>query len=256
MSEGPQVKLRAEWLDRYLTGRAVINCTTSRPALEESTEETIGRTIKDVFCKGKHIFLSFGEDLFLHNHLLMRGKWKRVTGQLLFLPPGAWLSLYVGPYTILNINGQVLATLTGEEVREKMDSLGPDVLADPFPAREIDAALHFANAPIGDVLLDQSILCGVGNVAKSEALFLAGIGPWRRSDTLSNEERTALMQKLRDVMWGSYRSGGRWVHRVYRRAGGRCPVCHTPIRMMRQGKAKRITFFCPSCQKGPAGFEG
>ena len=67
-----------------------------------------GRQIQRAFCKGKHIFIEFDGGSFLHNHLLMRGKWKKLDGNQLFLPEGAWLGLYVGPYTICNLNGQML----------------------------------------------------------------------------------------------------------------------------------------------------
>ena len=98
MSEGPQVRRRTEWLEKYLAGRKVLRCQSTREDIP--AESFTGKRIERVFCKGKHIFLEFEAGLFLHNHLLMRGTWKKLEGQQLFLPPNAWIALYVGPYTI------------------------------------------------------------------------------------------------------------------------------------------------------------
>ena len=114
MSEGPQVLRRTEWLDRHLAGRNVLRCISART--EIPAESLTGRKIQRSFCKGKHIFIEFDGGAFLHNHLLMRGKWKKLDGNQLFLPDSAWLGLYVGPYTICNLNGQML-DLVGQDER-------------------------------------------------------------------------------------------------------------------------------------------
>ena len=76
VSEGPQVLRRTEWLDRHLAGRNVLRCISART--EIPAESLTGRKIQRAFCKGKHIFIEFGGGAFLHNHLLMRGKWKKL----------------------------------------------------------------------------------------------------------------------------------------------------------------------------------
>ncbi|MBM4001759.1 MAG: hypothetical protein FJ295_00520 [Planctomycetes bacterium] len=139
MSEGPQVLRRTEWLGRYLLGRKVLRCLSAHT--EVPAESLTGRQIRRAFCKGKHIFIEFDGDCYLHNHLLMRGKWKKLDGNQLFLPDDAWLGLYVGPYTICNLNGQLLKLVGQEELAAKLASLGPDAMSRPYPADEIRAAL-------------------------------------------------------------------------------------------------------------------
>ena len=135
MAEGPQVRRRTEWLERHLASRTVLRCQSTREDIP--AESFTGKRVQRVFCKGKHIFVEFEGDLFLHNHLLMRGTWKKLEGQQLFLPPSAWIALYVGSYTICNFGGQMLKIVTKDAVNEQLASLGPDAMAEPFPEKEI-----------------------------------------------------------------------------------------------------------------------
>jgi endonuclease-8 len=98
------------------------------------------------------------------------------------------------------------------------------------------------------VLLDQSVLSGIGNVAKSEALFLAQVHPKATASQLRPGRAAKLAETIRYVMWESYEAGGRWTHRVYRRAGQRCNECGSKIVVTHQGKQRRSTYFRPACQ--------
>lgn len=246
MSEGPQVRRRTEWLDRYLAGRTVLRCVSARA--DVPAESLTGRQVERAFCKGKHIFIEFQGECFLHNHLLMRGKWRKLDGNQLFLPAGAWLGLYVGPYTICNLNGQMLALARPGDVAARLASLGPDTLRRPYPAEEIRTALAATGLPIAEALLDQSLLAGVGNIAKSEILFRARLAPHVAGNQLSDEALDRLLESIRRVLWKSYADGGRWDCRVYRRHGTRCIVCGSLIRSTRLPPSQRATYYCPSCQ--------
>jgi formamidopyrimidine-DNA glycosylase len=140
MSEGPQVRIKTEWLRKNLVGRDVVSCLTSRERLRAFA--VTGHRVRNVFCKGKHIFLEFDDELFLHNHLLMRESWRRLEGRLLLLSPGTWLALDMGSHTVCNLNGQMLRAETSESVAQELSRLGPDVMADPYPADEIGRALR------------------------------------------------------------------------------------------------------------------
>ena len=94
----------------------------------------VGLAVQRVVCKGKNIFVQFDDGQILYNHLLMRGKWKKLDGAQLFLPAGTWLGLYVGPYTICNIGGQKLKLIDQDQMEEQWESLGPDAMAKPYPA--------------------------------------------------------------------------------------------------------------------------
>lgn len=108
MAEGPQVLLRTEWLRRWLAGRTVLSAAATREDLAPAVRRIEGSRVDGVACAGKHIFLRFADGTVLHNHLLMRGRWRRFSGNLLFLPDGAWLALYVGPHTVCNLHGQMM----------------------------------------------------------------------------------------------------------------------------------------------------
>jgi endonuclease-8 len=248
MSEGPQVKLRTEWLAKHLVDRKVVSCLTSRSELEPYIPRLAGSHVEECFCKGKHIFIRFQGGLYIHNHLLMRGRWRRIDGQLLFLPSGAWLGLYVGPHTICNYNGQMLRFVYEDSVQETLSSLGPDTMQEPYPEEEVRAALRASDLHIAEALLDQSVVCGVGNVAKSEALYLAGVDPRAFPGRLEAVRLRRLVEAIQSVMRESYRNGGRWTHRVYRRSGQRCTSCGGRVRVVRLPPSKRSTYFCPSCQ--------
>jgi endonuclease-8 len=246
MAEGPQVKIRTEWLSRQLVGRTVVSCDTPRRELAKFADAVTARAAVNTFCKGKHIFLEFDGDLFLHNHLLMRGSWRRYDGRLLFPPEGAWLSLDVGTHTVCNLNGQMLRVESPEGVQRQLSKLGPDVMASPYPTEDVAGALASVNGTIGPALLEQSLVCGLGNIAKSEALYAAGIDPRTNGKQLGVERVSLLVEAIRAVCMESYGKGGRWECKVYRRHGQQCARCGGTIKRFPQDK--RMTYCCPECQ--------
>ena len=248
MSEGPQVRLRTAYLHRHLAGRPVIRARSPRDELDGAVGALNGRAIERCFCKGKHIFIAFEGGVHIHNHLLMRGRWRKYAGQLLIDPGQAWLSLYVGPHTLCNLNGQMLRLRTPAEVEDVVAGLGPDVMKEPYPREEIASVLRENPLPISEALLDQAVVCGLGNVARSEALFLAGIDPRTPGFLLADAQTERLLDAIYRVMWDSYRQGGRWTHRVYQATGRPCPSCGGPVRVVRLTPSRRNTFWCPRCQ--------
>ena len=248
MAEGPQVLLRTEWLQRHLGGRKILRCSSSREDIE--SKRIVGRTVERVFCKGKNIFFDLGSDLYLHNHLLMRGKWKKLSGAQLLLPPGTWVSFDVGPYTLCNIDGQRLRLIGRDELDEQLASLGPDTLQQPYPAEHIRRRLLDSNLAISEALLQQSILAGIGNIAKSEILFQAQIPPDCRMCELSSAEASRLLEAIPTVLWNSHQVGGRWECNVYKRRAKPCVRCGVDIVTVTLRPSKRTTYFCPQCQRG------
>lgn len=247
MAEGPQVLRRTEWLNRYLRGRKILRCESQREDIAAHT--LLHLVINEVSCKGKNIFIELEDGRFLHNHLLMRGKWKKLSGAQLFFPADTWLGLDVGSYTVCNIGGQRLRLICQKEVEKQLEALGPDAMARPYPANEIRSSLLKSNLPICEALLQQSITAGVGNIAKSEILFTARIAPTRIMADLTDAEVNQLMDAIQSILWNSYHQGGRWICRVYRRAGKPCMECGSSIFSMAIKPSKRATYYCPRCQK-------
>ena len=247
MAEGPQVKRTTEWLQRQLAGRKLLSYNTSRDDL--SVLKLRDRRVVRAFCKGKQIFLEIEGQLFIHNHLLMRGRWKRFEGQLLLPPSDAWLALYVGPYTVCNLRGQMLRIIGWDEAQEQLSRLGPDVMAERYPVREIETRLRSSVLPIAEALLDQRLVAGVGNIAKSEILFTAAVAPNVTASALDDSRMARLLGAIRETLWRSYHEGGRWQCSVYRKWRQPCPRCGNRLERVELSPSRRKTYFCPHCQQ-------
>jgi uncharacterized protein YecE (DUF72 family)/formamidopyrimidine-DNA glycosylase len=253
MAEGPQVRLRAEWLQRELAGRRIERAESPRADLTGLVSQLRERTVVRAFAHGKNLFLELSGALFLHNHLRMQGRWRRLASPDSPAPQGTWLVLRLADRALANLHGQTLALLDAAGLRARVEALGVDVMAEPFPEEELVRALASAPGEIGPAMLDQGRVCGIGNIARSEALFLAGIHPQRSAARLSEEELRALAAAVASVTRESYAAGGRWSRRVYQRAGEPCPRCATTVELLRRGSPPRDAFLCPRCQvAGPS----
>jgi endonuclease-8 len=130
--------------------------------------------------------------------------------------------------------------------------LGPDVLANPPDLASMVARLRTSGEcrEIGDALLDQRLVAGIGNMWKAEALWAARVSPWARVRDVSDEELTRVLDAAHRLMRaGVDEIRGR--RRVYRRAAQPCPRCGTAIRSLAQGDGARMAYWCPVCQPGP-----
>jgi endonuclease-8 len=139
--------------------------------------------------------------------------------------------------------------LSAERLRRDpmLSRLGPDILAPDFdPDAVVPAMRADPSRGLGDALLDQTLIAGIGNIFKNEACFAARVDPWRQVGDLSDEELRAVLMAAHEQMSGAAESG-RHEWRVYRRRG-RCPNCGGPIRSRGQGDANRTTYWCRRCQ--------
>jgi formamidopyrimidine-DNA glycosylase len=161
-------------------------------------------------------------------------------------------------------NGPIAELLdAGElEAHERLHALGPDLMSDTFDADEAFRRLsRRPDRELGDAVLDQTIVAGIGNIYKSEGLFLAGLDPRRPVCDVSRREADRIWSVTAPLMWqDARRSGpittldrhlrrGRDRHWVYRRRTRPCFRCEAPIEMVRQGELQRSTYFCPGCQR-------
>ncbi len=170
---------------------------------------------------------------------------------------GAWLVIRRGDTLVVQRRGPVLELTTAARSRldPRLSQLGPDIVAEtPFDQGRFIRRLRADDPtrPIGDALLDQRTVAGIGNFWKVEGCFLAGIDPWRPAGEVSDEEALAIVAAVRPRMQQSARDGRQSRYRqVYGAAGSFCPRCGPPARILTrgQGDQNRITCWCPSCQR-------
>jgi endonuclease-8 len=213
-----------------------------RAAVKQLAERLDGLTLDSVEAVGKNLLLRFEGGLVLHSHLRMNGRWRveRRGARRVGLP---WLVLRGDTYEGVLWNGPVLELRRDDGLRH----LGPDLLdAAPEVARLRAQPL---SREVGDVLLDQRVVAGIGNMWKAEALWEARVSPWRTLADVSDEELKTTLEAAHRLMAGSV-EGTRPLRRCYRRAGRPCPRCSTTIRSWPQGDDARTAYWCPNCQRG------
>jgi endonuclease VIII len=240
-----------------LEGREVeVTHTHPRFGKDRWVERLSGHTIESVGTHGKNLFLHFDNDLLLHSHLRMTGVWdvRPVGGRWRRAPSRAWLILRAGEHEVVQYDGPVLELMTEGRRRfdQRLATLGPDVLADEFDAASFLRRWRSADQQraIGDALLDQRILAGIGNIWKAESCWEARVDPWRTVASLSDSDAVALVEGVRPRMFVSGTQGNRADRaRIYRRVGQPCQRCGTAIVSRGQGDENRTTYWCPGCQK-------
>lgn len=262
MPEGDTVHRIAEVLGREVAGR-----TLSRLELRGQGEigDLAGDVIEAVEALGKHMLVRFSGGWTLRVHLGMKGKWRRVhvrqrrpRGSTAVLEVGDTLYICHGAY-----RAELLRTAQARH-HPKLARLGPDLLAEP---PDLDSAVRRALQPaygrreIGDLIMDQRVAAGVGNVYKSEVLFERRLHPRTPVGVLDRDALQALFATAAELMrrnLGTRRRTHVPLERrptpsserlwVYGRKGEPCLDCGTPIQRFLQGEMARSTYFCPRCQ--------
>lgn len=209
-----------------------------------------------VDAHGKHLFLRFDGGLTVHSHLRMTGAWGvyRQGAHWRRARRRAWLVLRCGGWEVVEFDGPVLELMSDARTRldPRLAALGQDVLGDSFDMGSFLARLREddSHRPIGDALLNQRTVAGIGNVWKSECCFAAGVDPSRALAEVRDDEALALVGFARERMPISAREGsGARPRSVYKRAGQPCVRCGSTIRRREQGENNRVTYWCPGCQR-------
>jgi endonuclease-8 len=263
MPEGDTIFKLAAYLEPRLLGQRVERLElTSRPVPGYS-----GRRVVAVHAHGKHLFIGFDNQRLLRSHLGMWGSWHSYAHGETWRRPAqrASIRLDTAERVFVCFNAQQVEWMREDGVRrrELARHLGPDLLA-PAPAFDdiVARANRFttADAPIADVLLDQRIATGIGNVYKSETLFLAGLHPALPFGQVDDTLLGRLYRRAAGLLRANIGRGPRVTRRaddeagiqwVYGRTGQPCLRCDTPIASQRLGVKQRSTFWCPTCQPGP-----
>lgn len=258
MPEGDTIHYAANRIRPVLAGRVPDAVQTPHPRFgrDRWPERLGGRMVESVEAHGKHLFLRFEGDLLVHSHLRMTGAWRvhPEGARWARSPRRAWLVIRAGGQDVVQFDGPVLELLT--ETRRRFDlrlrALGPDIVADDF---DDDLVLHRLREDdptrtIGDALLDQRTIAGIGNLWKCEGCWLAEVDPWRRAGDVGDDEVRRILGALRPRMQQSACDGNQARHRaIYGRAGQRCGRCGERILQRGQGDDHRPTYWCPGCQR-------
>ncbi len=250
MAEGDTILRLARRLEPALAGQRLAVSAPNPRGRAAGVERLDGLTLESAEARGKHLLLHFGP-LVLHSHLGMSGGWHLYPRNAAWRRPrsSAWAVLSGGSQEAVQFGGPTLRLLTAERVRRdpQLSGLGPDVLAADFDPEALAAALRAQpSRTIGDALLDQRLLAGIGNIFKSEACFAARVDPWSPIGSLSDEQLVAVLRAGREQMQEAVESG-RKTFAVYRRRGP-CPACGGRVASRGQGDANRTTYWCPRCQ--------
>jgi endonuclease-8 len=247
MPEGDALHRAARSL-QVLVGETVeVEAPHPRAQATQVAPRLDGRRLIGVEAVGKNLLLRFEGGYVLRSHLRMTGRWRVVArgAKRTGLP---WLVLRGTDREAVLWGGPVLELHTRRIAR-----LGADILAEPPDFEQMTGALRAEDQTraVGDALLDQRLVAGIGNLWKAEALWAAGVSPWRRLRAVSDDELRAVLGEANRLMRASVETG-REPRRIYRRAGQPCPRCGAAIASRGQGDANRTAYWCPGCQAGEA----
>ncbi len=213
-----------------------------RAGVKRLAERLDGRILERVEAQGKNLYLSFSGGVVLRSHLRMNGRW-RVERRGTVWRGTPWLVLRGDEYEAVQWNGPVLDLVT----QCYLGSTIVDIV------REVPEAARFRaidqRRAVGDALLDQRLVAGIGNMWKAEALWEARVSPWRVLADISDDELTSVLETAHRHMNASV-AGTRPLRHVYRRAGRACHRCGGVIRSAPQGENARTAYWCPRCQTG------
>jgi endonuclease VIII len=272
--EGDTIYRAARALGHVLEGKLVTRFETALAPLASIDDDTpvVGRTVEKVESRGKWLLVHFSGDLILVTHMLMSGSWH------IYRAGERWrrgrremrVILATADFEAIAFNVPVAKFYTARTLARNsaIPKLGPDLLSAAFAADDAKARL-LANGDeqIANVLLNQRVMAGLGNVYKSEVLFACGLHPFRLVSTLTSAEVDCILDRAKRFLETNVKDGADGVMVtytglrrttgasdpgarlwVYRRQGKECRRCGTPILMRRQGPGARSTYWCPECQ--------
>ena len=277
MPEGDTIFRAARTLHRALAGKPVVRFESVLPALTRVHEDhrLTGRTIETVQSVGKHLLMRFSGELVLRTHMRMNGSWH------IYRPGEPWrrprqemrVVVATEEFEAVGFNIPTAEFIAGRNLKrhEELRSLGPDLLGETFDAvvalERARARPMAAKTEIGDLLLNQRVMAGVGNVYKSEVLFACGVNPFTLVADVTDDELRRLIDTARRLLLVNVNSGlapmttytgyRRTTRRndpaerlcVYGRARLPCRRCGTAILVKPQGPDARLTYWCPKCQE-------
>ncbi len=262
MPEGDALFRFARRLRPVLEGNVIRAARAHGPGPVPQVHRIVGATCTHVRSQGKNMLISFDNGLLLRGHLRMYGTWHLYKHGEPWIKPEreARLVLETDDAVIVNFSAPVIELLEERALphHRPIAGLGPNLTGDSFDAAEALARLRDpsrATITIGDAIMDQKAMAGVGNIWKHETLFHCGINPWLLVRELSDDELRSLIAKAEELLGAAIgRPGARGQKQrypsmfVYTRRGQPCRRCFSRIAFNRQGIDIRYTAWCPKCQ--------
>jgi endonuclease-8 len=274
MPEGDTIFRAARSMHRVLAGHAVTRFETAYAHLDRVNVDApiAGRTIERVSSAGKHHLIVFSGDLILRTHMRMNGSWHLYRhGEKWWRGPQSMrVRIDTADWVAVAFNVPVAEFVTPKELAttDPVAKLGPDLLGGEFDRDEaVRRLIASAHQPIALSLLDQRLVAGIGNVYKSEVLFLSGVNPFTPAGAVPQATLESMMDLARGLLKDNVIAGSsgqiqtfrnlRQTNRsmdpdqnlwVYGRGGKPCRKCGTPIAMKKMGIEARSTYWCPHCQ--------
>lgn len=274
MPEGDSIFRAARTLHRALAGKQVTAFESVLPALNRIHEDApvTGRTIDRVDAVGKHLLIHFSGNLVLRTHMRMNGSWHIYRIGERWQRPRRDMRIVLSTENFEAVAFTVpvaeFVTETALSRHAELRKLGPDVLSESFDAAKVIENLRSRTTiAIADALLDQRVLAGLGNVYKSEVLFMCAVNPFAQVNDLSDAQLASIVEAARRTLeinvserlelMTTYGGLRRTTHRsapterlwVYGRARLPCRRCGAPINVRKQGLDARLTYWCPNCQQ-------
>jgi endonuclease VIII len=245
MPEGDAIHRAARRLQVLVGDELEVETPHPRAAVKQLAPVLDGRRLEAVEAMGKNLLLRFEGGVVLRSHLRMKGRWRVLPrdAQVFGVP---WLVLRGEHHTGVLSGGSVLELDRGVARR-----LGPDILA---AEPDVDAMLMRLRAveqsrAVGEALLDQRLVAGIGNLWKAEALWEGELSPWRPLAEVTDDQLVRVLRVAHRLMKRRL-DGVPGRSRVYRRAGHACPRCGGCVRSWPQGDGARMAYWCPRCQQG------
>lgn len=263
MPEGHTIHRAARRLASVLTGNQLERVEVRGAHLTEAraAEHLRGATVTSVEARGKHLLIHTDTGWSVHSHLRMDGVWHlyRHGERWRKSRTRAWLVLGAGDWDAVEFDGPILTLQRTEDLAHdrSLTDLGPDILVEPFDdAHYVSRMRGSSELEIGEAVMRQQLVAGIGNIYKNESLFLAQIDPWRRVSDLRDEELVRIRETATRIMHDgvldaraiTFKGPGRPGRWAYDRFGLPCRRCRTPIDRRKQGADQRSTYWCSTCQ--------
>lgn len=261
MPEGDSLYRFAQKVGGALAGKTILGARSHGPGPVPQVHRIVGQECTGVRSQGKNLIISFGNGLALRGHLRMYGTWH------IYRPGERWtkpehqarLVLEVDDAVVVNFSAPVIELIEERHLNNHrpIGALGPDLIDDDFDIEEALRRLRDplrADMTIGDAIMDQRAVAGVGNIWKHESLFRCGINPWRRVSELSDEDLRSLLSMAQALLRASVGKPNSLEMKyrpsmyTYSRPGQPCRRCYTRLLSARQGVDIRYTTWCPKCQ--------